>query len=163
MMEEKLENTILRTFLSHLEIGPMNRPDPFTMNTIKQILSDIASKEVTTNWWREFSTWEDFWGILCSGTNLSIHKVVSRINGSLKSLPNSSAYIEWIDENGNIQISLEENSPSLLQEFTIIARRRKLRRLKDIAAYNVARLISDKSDIRELNLPMPLTNWLRCS
>ena len=156
MMEEKLENTRLRTFLCHLEIGPMNRPDQFTMKLIKQILSDITSKEVTTNWWSEFSTWEDFWGIIRSGTNLSIHKVVSRINESLESLPNSSAYIEWIDENGNIQINLEENLPSLLQEFTIIARRRKLKRLKDIAAYNVARLISDKSDIQELNLPISL-------
>ncbi len=65
-------------------------------------------------------------------------------------------YIEWIDENGNIHINLDEISATLLQGFTITARRRKLRRLKDITAYKVAGLISGKSDINGLQLPKSL-------
>ena len=30
------------------------------------------------------------------------------------------SYKEWIDENGSIKNNLDENSPALLQEFTII-------------------------------------------
>ena len=68
-------------------------------------------------------------------------------------LTNSSTNIEWIDENGNITINLNENSPTLHQEFKITARRKKLRRLEHIAAYNVARHIYGETDAEELPLP----------
>ena len=68
-------------------------------------------------------------------------------------LTNSSSNIEWIDENGNITIYINETSPTLHQEFKIIARRKKLRRLENIAAYNVARHISGETDAEELPLP----------
>ena len=156
MVEEKQENDNLWTFFNHLETGPFNRPDPHKIKIMKEILSSIPSHPVTSNWWRDFSTWEDFEGLLHSGTKLSMHDVVSRINENLKLIQNSSSNIEWIDENGNIQINLDEISRTLLQGFTITARRRKLRRLKDISAYIVAGQISGKSDIKNLQLPISL-------
>ena len=103
MVEEKQENDNLWTFFNHLETGPFNRPDPHKIKIMKEILSSIPSHPVTSNWWRDFSTWEDFKGLLHSGTKLSMHDVVSRINENLKLIQNSLSYIEWIDENGNMQ------------------------------------------------------------
>ena len=122
----------------------------------KEILSDIHTNQVTSNWWRDFSTWEDFHSLLRSGAKLSMHDVVSKLNENLKLIQNSLSYIEWIDENGNMDIILDEMSATLLQGFTITARRRKLRRLKDISAYKVAGLISGKSEINKLQLPISL-------
>ena len=42
-----------------------------------------------------------------------------------------------IDENGNIEIVIVENSGKILQSFILKAKRKRLRRLKDIGAYNV--------------------------
>ena len=156
IVDEKQENYGSWIFFNHLETGPFNGPDPYKIKIIKEILSDISSHQVTSNWWRDFSTWEDFNGLLHSGTKLSMHAVVSRINKNLKTIQNFSSYIEWIDENGNIQINLEEISPTLLEGFTLTARRRKLRRLKDISAYKVAGLISAESDLENLKHPIYL-------
>ncbi len=156
MVEEKQENSGFWTFFNNLEIGPFNRPNPNKIKMIKDILSDIPSNQVTSNWWRDFSTWEDFHSLLRSGAKLSMHGVVSKLNENLKLIQNSLSYIEWIDENGNIHINLEEISATLLQGFAITARRRKLRKLKDISAYKVAGLISGKSDINKLQLPISL-------
>ncbi len=157
MVEEKQENNGFQTFFNHLEIGPFNRPNPHKIKIIKEILSDIPTNQVTSNWWRDFSTWEDFHSLLQSGAKLSMHDEVSKLNENLKLIQNSLSYIERIDENRNMEIILDEMSATLLQGFTITTRRRKLKRLKDISAYNVARLISDESDINKLQLPISLS------
>ena len=41
------------------------------------------------------------------------------------------AYVENIDENGNIEIEITENNDFILQSFTVKASRKKLRRLKE--------------------------------
>ena len=81
---------------------------------------------MNSNWWRDFSTWEDFHSLL---------------NENLKLVQNSISSIELIDENGNILIIAR-------------ARRKKLGRLKDISAYKVAGRISGISDMKKLQLPM---------
>ena len=65
-------------------------------------------------------------------------------------------YLDWIDENGNIVINLNEISSAVHQEFEITARREKLRRLEQIAAFNVATQLSCQSDTEELTLPKPM-------
>ena len=52
-------------------------------------------------------------------------------------MKDTDAYIENIDENGNLETGLSENNDFIFQSFTIRARRKRLRRLTDIAAYNV--------------------------
>ena len=54
-------------------------------------------------------------------------------------LTNSSSTIEWINENGNITMNMNETSPTSHQEFKITARRKKLTRLEHLTAYDVAR------------------------
>ena len=62
-------------------------------------------------------------------------------------------YIENIDENVNLEIGLSENNKYLFQSFAIRSSRKRLRRLKETAAYNVGQCLSIDSDIGNLNLP----------
>ena len=137
-----------------VEIGPFKLPNQYTVKIIKDTISDIPTAPVSCNWWIDFSTWEDFRGILRSGTKLSIHSVVAKIEEQIKSL--TDCYLDWIDENGNIVINLYEISSSVHQEFKITARRKKLRRLEQIAAFNVATQLSCQSDTKEFPLPKPM-------
>ena len=72
----------------------------------------------------------------------------------------TDCYLDWIDENGNIVINLYEISSSVHQEFKITARRKKLRRLEQIAAFNVATQLSCQSNTKELPLPKPMKKLL---
>ena len=151
-IREKIEVNNQVIFKSEcVEIGPFKLPDPYTVKMIKETISEIPSDSVNSSWWIDFSTWQDFHGILCSGTKLSLHSVVSKIEDKFKLLAN--CYLDWIDENGNIMINLYEMSSAIYQEFEITARRRKLRRLEHIAAFNVAKQLSGQTDAEELPLP----------
>ncbi len=61
-----------------------------------------------------------------------------------------------INENGYIEIELSESTDELLQAFTIRAKRKKLRSLKDVAAYNVAQYLSCHRDVEDLQVPISL-------
>ena len=121
------------------------------MKNIKETISDIPSVSVNSSWWIDFSTWQDFYGVLRSGTKISLHSVVSKLEDKFKLL--ADCYLDWIDENGNIMINLYEISSAIYQDFEIKARRRKLRRLEHIAAFNVAKQLSGQTDVEELPLP----------
>ena len=155
MEKEKIKvNNQVMIDCKPLEIGPFQLPDSYTVKVIKDTISDIPRAPVICNWWIDFSTWEDFRGILRSGTKLSIHSVVAKIEEQIK--PLTDCYLDWIDKNGNIVINLYEMSSSVHQEFKITARRKKLRRLEQIAAFNVATQLSSQSDTKELPLPKPM-------
>ena len=155
MIKEKIEvNNQVMIECEPVEIGPFQLPDSYTVKVIKDTISDIPSAPVSCNWWIDFSTWEDFHGILRSGTKLSIHAVVAKIEEKIQSLTN--CYIDYIDENGDIVINLHEISSTVHQEFEITATRKKLRRLEQIAAFNVAKQLSCRSDTKELPLPKPM-------
>ena len=138
MMEER-RNTKNNSWTFNIsEIGPINKLEPYKMKIVKQILHDIPSNLVTENWWSDMSE-----GRLA-------------IDNRLELLKNTFSYVDWIDPFGNIQITIEEVSPTLFQQFTISADRKQLKRLEEIAAYNVARLITDKSDLENFLLPRTL-------
>ena len=61
-----------------------------------------------------------------------------------------------IDENGNIEIVIVEDKWKILQSFIVKAKRKHLRRLKDIAAYNDAKHISFEYDLDYLDMPTTL-------
>ena len=46
--------------------------------------------------------------------------------------------IDAIDENGNIEITLKECKDSMFQGFIVKAKRKRLRRHREIAAFNLA-------------------------
>ena len=146
MISEKIEvnNQVMIKF-EHVEIGPFKQANPYTVKFIKNTISDIPSEPVKSNWWIDYSNWQDFHGILCSGTKLSLHPVVSKIKDKFKLLAN--CYLDWIEENGNIMINLYKMSSAIYQEFKITVRSRKLRRLENIVAFNVAKQFSDQMDV----------------
>ena len=67
-----------------------------------------------------------------------------------------NAYVDLIDENGNILIQHDETFPNLGQGLT--AKRKRLRTLKDIAAYNVAKYTASTSCVKVLTIPPCLHN-----
>ena len=74
-----------------------------------------------------------------------------KIEEKIKAL--SICYLDLIDENGNIVIILHEISSKVHQEFKITLRRKKLRRLEQIAAFNKATKHTCQSDTKELPVP----------
>ena len=82
---------------------------------IKQILSDIPHNPVTYN----------------------MSEGITAINRGLKLCKFTPAFVDEIDDIGNIEITIEESSPTIFQEFTILAHIKTLNILEYIAAYNV--------------------------
>ena len=66
----------------------------------------ISSYIVPVNWWTDFSSLQDLRGLLCLGINLAIHEVVENLNKNLVTPEDFEAYVENMDENGNIWWSL---------------------------------------------------------
>ena len=66
-----------------------------------------------------------------------------------------------IDENGNIEIIIEEFNKDIFQSFTLKAKRKRLRSLKDIAAFNVAKQISSEDYLEYLELPSTLKSLVK--
>ena len=71
------------------------------------------------------------------------------------------AYIKNIEENGNLEIDLWENNEFLFQSFKIQVSRKKIRRLKEITAYNMGQSLSTDSDIEHLFLPSTFDVWVK--
>ena len=156
MLENTKEDNMYVTYFNLVEIGPLNLPDPSNLEAIKYAIRNISSTSVTSNWWTEFSSWEDFHGLLRTGTKLSVHSVVSEINKTLQSFENAESYMESIDDNGNITIHLDESFPTLFQGFKITAKRKRIRNLREIAAFNVAKYISSENYVKKLKIPSSL-------
>ena len=144
-----------------LEVGPLNMIRFDVVNKVRAAVRSISSSPVPLNWWTEFSSWQDFRALLCTGSRLSMHTVVENLNHKFEAIEISDAYVESIDENGDIEIELSESTDELLQAFTIRAKRKKLRSLKDVAAYNVAQYLSCHSDVEDLQVPISLKKLVK--
>jgi hypothetical protein len=59
---------------------------------------------------------------------------------------------------GIVKLSLTDE---LLQAFTIRAKKKKLQRLKDVAAYIVAQYLSCHSDVEDLQVPFSLRELVK--
>jgi hypothetical protein len=106
------------------------------LNTVRAAVRSISSSPVPLNWWTEFYSLQDFRALLCTGNRLSIHTVVENLNHKLEAIENADPYVETIGLTGNIEFELSESTDELLQAFTIRAKRKELRRLKDFATVN---------------------------
>ena len=73
------------------------------------------------------------------------------------------SYVDVIDDNGNIIIRHDETFPRLAQGFIVKAKRKRLRTLKDIAAYNVAKNTTGESDVKILEIPHSLHSLVSIS
>ena len=144
-----------------LEVGPLNMISFDVLNKVRAAVRDISSSPIPLNWWTEFSSWQDFRALLRTGSRLSIHAVIENLNQKIEATENTDAYVETIDENGNIEIELSESTEDLLQAFTIRAKRKKLRSLKEVAAYNVAQYLTCHSDVEDLQVPISLRKLVK--
>ena len=127
--------------------------DPHLLSLIARTLQSISIQDVTRNWWTDFSTWRDFQALIRTGTLLSVHKVVEQIGTNFGKIHDANITLEMIDDNGNMEIMIIEDTKDMLQGFTVKARRRRLRRLKDIAAFNLAQHLASEDEIESLNIP----------
>ena len=143
-------------YLHHVEIGPLNLPEPSHFKILKEAIWNISSLSMPSNWWTGFSSWEDYFGILRTGTKLPIHTVVIELNRRLESIECGTCTIDHVSENGDISIKLHEEFPTLLKGYQITAKRKRLRTLKEIAAYNVTKCCSGNSDVQNLHNPQSL-------
>ena len=79
--------------------------------------------------------------------------MVERIGSEFGKIDNIEATLEMIDDNGNMEIMITEDTQDMLQGFKVKARRRRLRRLKEISAFNIAQHLASEGDIESLNIP----------
>ena len=136
-----------------VEFGPLNMIDPRILSRIARTLQGISLEDVPKNWWTEFSTWHDFQALLRTGTLLSVHRVVEQIGSDFGRINDIDVTLEMIDDNGNMEIMITEDTQDMLQGFTVKARRRRLRKLKEIAAFNLAQHLASEGEIESLNIP----------
>ena len=156
VLEDMEEDGFFTTTCDLVEIGPLNMPKQNILRKIKEMVRDLSSTPIASNWWTDFSTWKDFYGILRTGSKLPMHYIVPKINSQLELLENSMSYVDVIDDSGNIVIQHDETFPTFSQGFIVKAKRKRLRTLKDIAAYNVAKNTTSESDVKSLQIPCSL-------
>ena len=135
-----------------LELGPLNMINSNILIRISTILQGISSHDVPRNWWTDFSSWSDLRALIRTGTLLPIHRVLQYINQSMEALTNYETSIQMIDGNGDIEFSITEENHDILEGFTVKARRKRLRTLKYIAAFNVARYLDCEDELKYLSL-----------
>ena len=92
-----------------------------TLSKISAILQQISADDVPKSWWTEFSTWRDFQALLRTGSMLSIHKVVKYITENFENIHGFDVTIDTIDENGNIEITITEDTEDIFQGFIVKA------------------------------------------
>lgn len=139
--------------LDLLEMGPLNMINVDVLSRVKMAVRDMSSSPARWGWWTDFSSWRDFDALRRNGIRLSMHDVVEDLNQKLSNIDGVSAFVKSIDDNGNLGIGVLEFADHIRQMFTIGAKRRRLRRLKDIGAYNVAQSLNGPDDADELQMP----------
>ena len=78
------------------------------------------------------------------------------IDTRLELLKNTSSFVDWIDPFGNIQITIEEASPTLFQQFTISADRKQLKKVGKHCSLHCGKMDNNESNLENLQLPRAL-------
>ena len=85
-----------------------------------------------------------------------MHSVVQEINKRFERIESGTCTLNMLSENGDISIDLHEDFPTFLKGYQILAKRKSLRTLKQIAAFNTAKFISTNTDVQRLEIPESL-------
>ena len=100
--------------------------------------------------------WTGFFGLLLTETKLPIQSVVLEVNKSLERVESGICTIDHVSENADVSIDLHEDFPTLMKGYQITVKRKRLRTMKQIPAYNVAKCILSESDIQSVHIPLSL-------
>ena len=119
MKENRIEDGHKILNFELVQCGPLNTIKSNNLRKVTKTFLDISSSSIKSNWWTEFSSWEDFKVLLRTGSKLSIHRVVAKFRRDFKYLQNAKAYIETIDDNGDIVVQVDEAYEDLKQGFTL--------------------------------------------
>ena len=90
--------------LDHLKVGPLNLPEEYHLAIVKEAVLGNSSLSIPSGWWTGFSSWEDFFGLLRTGTKLPMHSVVQEINRRFERIESGTCTLNTISENGDISI-----------------------------------------------------------
>ena len=104
MKENRLEDGREILDFNLVQYGPLNTINSNNFKKVKKAFLEISSSSIKSNWWTEFSSWDNFKALLLTGSKLSIHTVVANLRRDFKCLQNANAYIETIDDNGDIVV-----------------------------------------------------------
>jgi hypothetical protein len=91
------------------EVRPLNMISLDVVKKVRAAIRSISSSPIPFNWWTELSFCKDFRVLLRTGSRFSVHTVVENVNQKLEAMENVNAYVETIDENGNIEVELSKN------------------------------------------------------
>ena len=130
--------------------------DSQALSKISAVIQEISTDDIPKSWWMEFSSWRDFQALLRTRTVLLIHKVVKNMRECFKNLQDYDVTIDAIDENGNIEIVITEHKDGMFQGFIVKAKRKRLRRLREIAAFNLAQHLVSETNAESLIIPKTL-------
>ena len=112
--------------MHHLEIGTLYLPEPSNLKLLKKLSGTLYHFPYLHIW---FSSWEDFFWLLQTGTKLPIRSVVLEVNRILARVERGICTIDHMSENGDISFDLHEDFPTLMKGYQITAKRNWLRTL----------------------------------
>ena len=145
-VEKIYEPNKYRYRFHHLEIGPFNLPEPLHLAAVKEAIWNNSSHLISSK------RWTDFYELLRAGTTLSMQLVVEELNIRFDNIESATCKIHNISKNLDISMSLHEKFPTVMKRYRIMAKRKRLHTLKQIAAFNVAKCISRKDDVLRLEM-----------
>ena len=85
------------SFYTHdlVEVGPINMIYSRKLTRVKNKVRSISLVDVHLNWWTEFwQFWQDYRGLLSTGTTLKIHEIVKNFSKYFETVENIDAHIE---------------------------------------------------------------------
>ena len=88
-------------------------------------------------------------------------KQLDLVETSFENITEFNTTLEMIDDNGNMELMITLDTEDTFNGFKIKAKRKRLRRLKDIAAFNVAKHLASESDVESLYIPNTLKPIVR--
>ena len=100
-----------------VQYGPLNTINSNNFKKVKKAFLEISSSSIKSNWWTEFSSWKDFKALPFTESNLSINTVVAKLRRNFECFANVDAYIETVDDNGNIVLQVDEDYEDLYKNL----------------------------------------------
>ena len=87
MKENRLEDGHNILSFDLVQCGPLNTIKSNNLRKVKTTFLDISSSSIKSNWWTEFSSWEDFNAFLLTGSDYVVVGIVLHLVQDRAELP----------------------------------------------------------------------------